>query len=122
MPSDSPTCSRMGERFAVVADGLAELAESERHHVAACLRCQAEQAQYRRLMRAMRSLRSVAVPVDPALADLIIAGIDGDTSRVVGRVSARTAATIGGLAAGAAAAAGVFALAARQWRVARLAS
>lgn len=122
MLSEFPDCATVAEELAAVVDGERELDPAALHHVGSCLRCQAEQAQYRRLLRAMRELRDVPIPVDPALEHEILYAIDHQTGRVRAFVSSRIAATIGGLAAGAAAAAGVFAITARQRRVARLAS
>lgn len=122
MPSDIPICVAVAEQMAAVAGGDVVLDGAAAQHVAACLRCQAEQVQYRRLMKAMHHLRDVPVPADPTLEHEIIFAIDRHDRRIRHVVSARVAATVGGVAAGAAAAAGVIALTVRQRRIGRLAS
>lgn len=118
MPSE-PTrivsCDDLADDLAASDELL--LSPEGRAHVAECLRCQAELANYRRLRRAMRSLANRPVEVDQTLEHAILFAIHRDADRLVRRVPARAAATIGGLAA----AAGVIALATRQRRHTRLA-
>jgi len=117
MPSDNsaePTvCADLVEELASV-DELTVLGGPSRDHVQQCLRCQAEVAHYRRMRRTLRTLASHPAAVDPGLAHEILFTLDHEDGRLVHRVPARTAATLGGLAA----AAGVIVFAARHRRLA----
>ena len=115
MRSETVRCADLADELAATEELL--LALPVRAHVAQCLRCQAELANYRRLRRTMRSLVQGTAPIDESLEEEILVALDRYDERLLRRVPARAAATLGGLAA----AAGVIALATRQRRGARLA-
>jgi hypothetical protein len=76
------------------------LDSAQAHHVAECLRCQADLAHYRRLRRVMTTMRSERLAVRADLAAEVIGRIDGTLgSRGHQRRSGRRAAYLGGLAA-----------------------
>ena len=122
MTVERSECASMSDALAVIAGGERTFSSSEQHHLAACLRCRVEQSRYRRMMEAMRSLREAPVGGDSRLESQILGYLDSHGRRLARRVSARAAATVGGLAAGAAATAGLIAFAARHRRTASLAS
>ena len=117
MPSDHSlapkTCSDLADDLAAV-DDTTGLGDPSRDHVQQCLRCQAEVAHYRRMRRTMRTLAGHPGSVDPGFEHEILLVLDHEDGRLVNRVPARTAATLGGLAA----AASVIVFAARHRRLA----
>lgn len=115
-----PDCAAVSDVLAGDAGAGLVLNDAERHHVSACLRCQAEQAGYRRMMRAMRALSQRSVGAAPRLELEILGRVDWHDRRWARLASSRAAAAMGGLAAGAAAVAGAVAFAARR-RTARFA-
>jgi hypothetical protein len=100
------SCEEVAERLAGATDGPVSLDPDARHHVAGCLRCQAESAQLRKLRRALRGLRDEVSEPGPGLLDDLLSAVDGDGGRRVGRLSVhgRRVAYVGTLAAAATAA------------------
>lgn len=115
-------CGSVSDALAAAAGGDHSFGPAELDHLAACLRCRAEESRYRRLMEAMRSLRETLPAEDARLESQILGQLDLHRHRWVRPASPRVTAKVGGLAAGAAAAAGLIAYTARHRRAARLVS
>ena len=100
MSSDRHLCLDFADDLTAVVDDQS-LPPAARHHVAECLRCQAEVAQYRRLARAMRDLAGVRVAAPPDLELGILVALDREPERLRRRMRTRGAAAVGGIAAAA---------------------
>jgi anti-sigma factor RsiW len=104
----SVDCETVSPSLSALADGE-DVNRRVRHHVEACLRCQAEVARYRRLQRDLHALRRVPVPAHPSLVVDVLASIDAVPGTGRPHQVARTVAVAGGIsvATAAAGAAGV---------------
>ena len=109
-------CVSTSESLAAAARGEHSVGPAQNEHLAACLRCRAEQLRYRRMMEAMRTMRDAPLGHDPRVESQILGHLAAHRERPGGRALAQAATAVGGAAAGAAAAVGVIALAARHRR------
>ncbi|MGB3055952.1 MAG: hypothetical protein WBB52_13985 [Acidimicrobiales bacterium] len=108
-------CEEVTDVLPGLIDGSADLTQAEHHHVAECLRCQAELVQYRKLVRGLRLLRSDLGALPDGLSDNILVYLAEASERSAVRaiLTGRRAAYLGGIAATAAGAGAAFVLARR---------
>jgi len=100
------TCEEVSAALPAIVDGN-ELADRRlQHHVATCLRCQAELVHYRKLLRALRLLRTEYLQPAPGVLSGILANLEeaGERGAIRSLLSGRRAAYIGGVAVAATAA------------------
>jgi anti-sigma factor RsiW len=100
------TCEEVAAALPAIVDGNEQADRRVQHHVATCLRCQAELVHYRRLLRALRLLRTEYLEPAPGLLSGILANIEeaGERGAIRSLLSGRRAAYIGGVAVAATAA------------------
>jgi anti-sigma factor RsiW len=100
------TCEEVAAALPAIVDGNEQADRRVQHHVATCLRCQAELVHYRRLLRALRMLRTEYLEPAPGLLSGILANIEeaGERGAIRSLLSGRRAAYIGGVAVAATAA------------------
>lgn len=100
------TCEEVAAALPAIVDGNERADRRVQHHVATCLRCQAELVHYRRLLRALRMLRTEYLEPAPGLLSAILANIEeaGERGAIRSLLSGRRAAYISGVAVAATAA------------------
>lgn len=100
------TCEDVAAALPAIVDGNERADRRVQHHVATCLRCQAELVRYRRLLRALRQLRTEYLEPAPGVLSGILANIEeaGERGAIRSLLSGRRAAYIGAVAAAATAA------------------
>ena len=100
------TCEEVAAALPAIVDGNERADRRVEHHVATCLRCQAELVHYRRLLRALRQLRTEYLEPAPGVLSGILATIEeaGEQGAIRSLLSGRRAAYIGGVAVAATAA------------------
>jgi anti-sigma factor RsiW len=105
-PARRLTCEEVAAALPGIVDGNDPADRRVQHHVASCLRCQAELVHYRRLLRALRQLRVDYLEPAPGLLSGILATIEeaGERGAIRSLLSGRRAAYIGGVAVAATAA------------------
>ena len=99
------TCQSVAEALPAIVDGLEVADLPMRHHVDACLRCQAELVQYRKVLKALHQLRTEVLEPEPGLLPDILSSIGaaGERRAMGFLLSGRRAAYLGGIAAATAA-------------------
>jgi len=100
------TCEEVAAALPGIVDGNDEADRRVQHHVATCLRCQAELVHYRKLLRALRMLRTEYLEPAPGMLSSILANLEeaGERGAIRSLLSGRRAAYIGGVAVAATAA------------------
>lgn len=100
------TCEEVSAALPGIVDGNEPADRRIEHHVATCLRCQAELVHYRKLLRALRMLRTEYLEPAPGVLSSILANLEeaGERSAIRSLLSGRRAAYIGGVAVAATAA------------------
>ncbi len=100
------TCEEVSALLPGIVDGNDEADRRVQHHVATCLRCQAELVHYRKLLRALRQLRTEYLEPAPGVLSGILANLEeaGERGAIRSLLSGRRAAYIGGVAVAATAA------------------
>jgi anti-sigma factor RsiW len=102
------TCEEVAAALPGIVDGNDKADRQVEHHVATCLRCQAELVHYRKLLKALRQLRTEYLEPAPGVLSGILANLGevSEQSAIRSLLSGRRAAYIGGVAVAATAAAG----------------
>jgi hypothetical protein len=102
------TCEEVAAALPGIVDGNDKAERRVQHHVATCLRCQAELVQYRRLLRGLRQLRTEFLEPAPGVLTSILASLEeaGEQGAIRSLLTGHRAAYIGGVAVAATAAAG----------------
>ena len=100
------TCEEVAAALPAIVDGNEPADRRVQHHVATCLRCQAELVHYRKLLRALRLLRTEFLEPAPGVLSSILANLEevGEQGAIRSLLSGRRAAYIGGVAVAATAA------------------
>jgi anti-sigma factor RsiW len=100
------TCEEVAAALPGIVDGNEEADRRVQHHVATCLRCQAELVHYRKLLRALRQLRTEYLEPAPGVLSSILANLEeaGERGAIRSLLSGKRAAYIGGMAVAATAA------------------
>jgi hypothetical protein len=100
------TCEEVSAALPGIVDGNEPADRRIEHHVATCLRCQAELVHYRKLLRALRMLRTEYLEPAPGVLSGILANLEevGERHAIRSLLSGRRAAYIGGVAVAATAA------------------
>ncbi|MDQ6947706.1 MAG: hypothetical protein M3256_15910 [Actinomycetota bacterium] len=100
------TCEEVSAALPAIVDGNERADRRVEHHVATCLRCQAELVHYRKLLRALRQLRTDYLEPAPGVLSSILANLEeaGEQGAIRSLLSGRRAAYIGGVAVAATAA------------------
>jgi anti-sigma factor RsiW len=107
-PARRLTCEEVAAALPGIVDGNDTADRRVQHHVATCLRCQAELVHYRRLLRALHQLRTEYLEPAPGVLTGILASLEevGEQGAIRSLLSGHRAAYIGGVAVAATAAAG----------------
>lgn len=100
------TCEDVAAALPAIVDGNERADRRVQHHVATCLRCQAELVRYRRLLRTLRQLRTEYLEPAPGVLSGILANLEeaGERGAIRSLLSGRRAAYISGVAVAATAA------------------
>jgi anti-sigma factor RsiW len=100
------TCEEVAAALPAIVDGNEQADRRVQHHVATCLRCQAELVHYRKLLKALRQLRTEYLEPAPGVLSSILANLEeaGEQGAIRSLITGRRAAYIGGVAVAATAA------------------
>jgi anti-sigma factor RsiW len=77
----STECDAVAGALPAYVAGEADLDVRSEHHVARCLRCQADVARYRRMLRTLHALRDDSEEPPPSVLSGILTSLDGGAPR-----------------------------------------